>query len=132
MTTRKPATPRGKRKPRAPKATPARHTPAELAELSPVGFARAMLEQVAEDIAAARAKGSMSSIGMLTAHALRLRRELAELESEAHTEALTYRSSDELVEELVEAVAKLPDAIFERVEAAVQQRRNGRPRMRVV
>lgn len=129
MSTRKPPTPRKPARKRAPKGSTSVD---ELAALSPSAFRRAMLAQVLEDLAAARAKGSMSAVHALTSSAIRLRGEIAELEAKAETEALTYQSSDDLVARLVHAIAVLPDAVFERLEAAVVQRRTGRARMRVV
>jgi hypothetical protein len=130
-------------KPRRRKRTPAAAAPteparastrssSELAALDPRAFRRAMLEQVLADLDAARLKGTMNAVMTLTSQAIRLRAEIAAEDEREREATLAYRSTDELVADLVQAIAALPDGVFERIEAAVQQRRTGRPRMRIV
>ena len=106
-------------------------SPKELASLEPGAFRRAMLEQALSDLVAAREKGSMSAVMTLTGHVVRLRAEIAQAEERDRTALMSARTTDELVEDLVRLIAKLPDGVFERVVAAVEQRRTGRARMRL-
>jgi hypothetical protein len=91
-----------------------------------------MLEQVIVDIDTARQKGSMSAVMTMTAQAMRLRAEITQAEAAERTSSLSMRGTDELVDELVAMIGKLPDGVFARVAAAVELRQTGRPRVRLV
>ena len=133
---RKPRTPRGRSKAQSetPEAEPApkQRTPSDLAALDPIAFQRQMLELILIDLQKARESGKATAVVELTRHVLRLRAEIAEQEEAAKANALAYQSSDQLAAELVELIGALPEGVFERVESAVQARRTGKPRMRVV
>lgn len=132
MTTRKPTTPKKpapKKKPNTAKAT---QTASELARLDSFAFRRAMLEQVLADRELARQGERHTAVMELTRQAIRLQAEIAEHELAERASSTKLKSADELLAGLVQAVAALPDGAFERLAAAVDQRRTGRPRMRVV
>ncbi len=131
MTTRKPAPkkPAPKKKPNTAKAA---QTAADLARLDSFAFRRAMLEQVLADRELARQGERHTAVMELTRQAIRLQAEIAEHELAERASSTKLKSADELLAGLVQAVAALPDGAFERLAAAVDQRRTGRPRMRVV
>jgi hypothetical protein len=109
-----------------------RPTPGELARLDVHAFRRAMLEGVLADLETARQRGVMTAVMTLTAQVVRLRGEIAEIEERERSSMLSMRSTDELVDDLVAVIGRLPDGVIERVAAAIELRRTGRPRMRVV
>lgn len=133
MTTKRPTkrTTKPAEPPPAPSSSSIRSVD-ELARLDAFAFRRAMLEQVLADLEVARAAARHTAIWELTRRALALREEIAEHEERERTASTKMRSTDQLLDGLVQAIAKLPDGAFERVAAAVDQRRTGRPRMRVV
>lgn len=134
MTTKRTTTKRTKAAPPPEPAAPSSSIRGvdELARLDAFAFRRAMLEQVLADLEVARAAARHTAIWELTRRALTLREEISQHEERERTAHTKMRSSDELLDGLVQAIAKLPDGAFERVAAAVDQRRTGRPRMRVV
>lgn len=111
---------------------PSALTVEQLVALEPLQFHREMLARVLLDLEAARAKGSLTAVHQLAAHAVRLRTTIAEAEETLRVASTAAMTTDELVTSLVDAILALPDALFDRVESAVHQRRTGKPRMRVV
>jgi len=91
-----------------------------------------MLAAVLSDLESARQKGSMTALMQLTSQAMRLRAEITAADDADRRDSLTMRSSDELVDELVRLIADVPPAVFDRIAAVVDQRRTGRPRVRVI
>lgn len=128
MTTRKP--PASRKKPTS--ARSAAKSAAELARLDSFAFRRAMLEQVLADRELARQGERHTAVMELTRQAIRLQAEIAEHEEAERASSTKLKSADELLAGLVQAIASMPDGAFERVAAAVDQRRTGRPRMRIV
>lgn len=130
MTTKKPSAP----KKGATKRSPAKaaQTAADLARLDSFAFRRAMLEQVLADRELARQGERHTAVMELTRQAIRLQAEIAEHEQAERASSTKLKSADELLAGLVQAIASMPDGAFERVAAAVDQRRTGRPRMRIV
>lgn len=104
----------------------------DLARLDPHAFRVSMLEQILTDLETARKKGSMSAVMTLTAQAMRLRSEIAAAEEQERTALLATLTTEQLVAELLDLVRKLPDGVVEQLGAAIEQRRTGKPRMRIV
>lgn len=104
--------------------------------LSPLEFKREMLRGALLDLATARQAQSFTAVTALTKHCNVLRDEIAEEERRATAAApppaRSEQSDEQLVEIMAAAVAKLPEAAFERLCAAVDLRRVGRPSLRVV
>lgn len=130
--TRKPTAPKKPAPKKKPNTAKAAQTAADLARLDSFAFRRAMLEQVLADRELARQGERHTAVMELTRQAIRLQAEIAEHEQAERASSTKLKSADELLAGLVQAIASMPDGAFERVAAAVDQRRTGRPRMRIV
>ncbi len=106
-------------------------TPAKLAALPTADYLRAQLEAALQDLDDAREDQSWQAVATLHRQANAMRADLDTATKPAGTGAETMDDAA-LLELLLSAVPDLPDASFDRLEAAVALRRTGRPSLRVV